>query len=547
MKVKNSTTGETTKLQKGKGQTETLARFKALSCMRMAVQQAVMCESKMGKLPDCYKWNVDASTMIIEDQGKGATMYRVVSCDEAETWERKLLKDPLASLRFQQGLDMGLKWMHLANGNGDFGLMVLIIAVPGMPIGRYFYAEVQGLVFGEDSTKVGRVYFAASRCMKGLPDEPQATVDNERRNCNPWSHYFQVPFLNDIKKYADSYAIIDPATDHPFVSVCTIDGESCVNRELMAPEVFEKLAEHNIELVKNRPSGTAYDNANDASDNFRDKNTGLKHVVQNNIDTSNKFLEAKLDKAFKDMRAAFPSVTMSAAHQKQAVVGCSRFVWVCRSKYVTSEKAIIGFRRTMQVRSPDKDLLRPIFGCEESTVDSFRMMRHLCHTKFSDAEQDNIHLHFPEMMQLQRLNGRVTNEDMDRLQICKLPDDEHKDRDGLCLAQQGPVDLTHNETRQREIVYASRKETAAKEKRLSNARALIDRSTKKVAVAAESAREKVRIKGLSKEEKKTDPACMAKAIDAKEKRDKLAAKKVKDTQALEEAEAIDAEANGMLV
>ena len=40
---------------------------------------------------------------------------------------------------------------------------------------------------------------------------------------------------------------------------------------------------------------------------------------------------------------------------------------------------------------------------------------------------------------------------------------------------------------------------------------------------------------------------MAKAIDAKEKRDKLAAKKVKDTQALEEAEAIDAEANGMLV
>jgi hypothetical protein len=215
-------------LQKGKGQVQTEARFKGLMCTRQAVQQAVMVETKMGHLPDWCKYNVDASTMIIEGQGDGSDMYRVVSCAEADAWETKLLQDPLTSIRFQAGLDMGLKWMFLANGNGDFGRMVLLISVPGMPEGRFYYAQVQGLVFGEDSTKVGSVYFAKSRCMKGLPDnDRQAVADDQNGTCNGWSHYFQGPFLEDIKHYADAYDTINPATGVRFENVCTIDGEYC--------------------------------------------------------------------------------------------------------------------------------------------------------------------------------------------------------------------------------------------------------------------------------------------------------------------------------
>jgi len=128
----------------------------------------VAVEAKMGHIPDRYKWNVDASTMIVESTGKGSILYRIVSCKKADNWEDALLKNPLTTIRHQQGLDMGLKWMHLSNGIGDFGCMVLIVAVPGMPEGRFYYAKVQGLCFGEDSTKYGYVYFAKTRCMKGL-------------------------------------------------------------------------------------------------------------------------------------------------------------------------------------------------------------------------------------------------------------------------------------------------------------------------------------------------------------------------------------------
>ncbi len=67
------------------------------------------------------------------EDGKNGAMYRIVSCDEADQWEKRLLKNPLTSIRFQRGLDMGLKWMLLDNGIGDFGKMVLILAIPGIP------------------------------------------------------------------------------------------------------------------------------------------------------------------------------------------------------------------------------------------------------------------------------------------------------------------------------------------------------------------------------------------------------------------------------
>jgi hypothetical protein len=51
--------------------------------------------------------------------------------------------------------------------------------------------------------------------------------------------------------------------------------ESVVNRELLDPLVFEDLDAAKIQVAKNRPSGTQFDNALHVSDNFRDKNTGI--------------------------------------------------------------------------------------------------------------------------------------------------------------------------------------------------------------------------------------------------------------------------------
>lgn len=528
-KAVNPVTGESTRVQSGKGQVQTTARNSALSCVRMAVQQAVMVEAKMGHLPDWQKWNVDASTMIIKTTGTDAVIYRIVSNEEADAWEQKLLKDPLTTVRFQSGLDMGLKWMHLGNGNGDFGPMTLIIAVPGMPEGRFYYCEVKGLVFGEDSTKIGRVYFAKTRCMKGLSGNEEADTEN---SCNPWSHYFQNPFIQDIDYYARSYNTINPDTNEPYESVCTIDGESCIDRELLDPAVFEKLSAAKIQLVKNRPSGTEKDNSNDASDNFRDKNTGLQMCVSKCIDTSNSFLEANLRDAFAAMRAAYPSVTMTAEHQRKVIGGCTRFVYVCRNKYVTPQKQVIGFQRTFETRVPNMPLLYPIPGREKSTVDAARLINHLCTTAITTPDMENIIRNFNEMVAIQDATGRVDNEVMDRLQICKLPVGEHKDRDRFCLAQQGPLDLTHPETRLREAGYNRRKEIAAEEKAYTDAHALVQKTEEKKLAAVKKKLEKDQVTSLTKEQKKIDPACMNKKQEAKSKKLKADEKTKNDTAAL---------------
>ena len=106
--IKDGKTGKV-KLRKGKGQTRLLARYNAEREVHSAVQQAVVIETYMGGIPDENKANVDASTMIVTDDGNGAEMYEVVSCDKAEYYAQK---DPLTSIRFQSGLDMALKWMH---------------------------------------------------------------------------------------------------------------------------------------------------------------------------------------------------------------------------------------------------------------------------------------------------------------------------------------------------------------------------------------------------------------------------------------------------
>lgn len=504
--------------------------------MRLAVQQAVMIEGYMGHLPDSCKWNVDASTMIIEDQGKNSIMCRVVSCRQADEWQDELMKNPLSSIRFQQGLDIALKWMHLSNGNGDFGKMVLVVAVPGMPDGRFHAVQVQGLVFGADNTLTGWLYFAKTRCMKGLPPASSATVTNSESSSstqdasmgeqdeeaaelisNAWSHYFKNVFLSDITRYSDAYDLIDPETSERYENVCTIDGENCVNRELLDPSIWTALSEANIKVVKNRPSGTAYDNANDAADNFRDKNTGLAVCAKNNINTSNKFLEINMDRALEGLKVAFPDVTISASHWTKIKMGVSRFVHVCKSKYVTSGKAVIGFQRACQVRIPGSDLKRPILGRENSTVDAYRILKKLCFTKIEGTDMNNIMNHFPEMLAEQKSMGRVDNKIMDRLEICCLPEGDFKNRDEKCLAQQGPIELTHPETRARQAAYAARKETAARQKELADAVAFVAAHEEKERKMAATALERNRIAKLSPEEKSIDPACVEQRRVAKEK------------------------------
>jgi hypothetical protein len=414
-----------------------------------------------------------------------------------------------------------------------------------MPDGRFYSAEVKGMVFGADSTKTGVIYFAKTRCMRGrtqagngedlvgAPDD--ADDDDSEPLSNAWAHYFKGVFTRDILSYRAGYNDINPETNELSEDTCTIDGENCVNRELLDTSVWQGLERDKIRIVKNRASGTAKDNANDASDNFRDKNTGLKMIQRNNIDTSNPFLEQNLEEVWTALKRAFPQVKMTSAHWRKVVTAICRFVYVCRSKYVTSQKGIVGFQRACQVRVPGTDLVKSVLGHENSTVDSYRMLKHLCYTKISDGDMDNIFQHFPEMIAIQEREGRVDNVVMDRLQICNIPPGEFKDRDALCLAQQGPVELTHAETRNRQVAFAARKETAIRQKAMDDALALIANDTEKRRKASVAKAEKERVSMLTAEQKELDPFCIAEKAAVKERNDKAKAAKLAKDGALQAA------------
>ncbi len=131
----------------------------------------------------------------------------------------------------------------------------------------------------------------------------------------------------------------------------------------------------------------------------------------------------------------------------------------------------------------------------------------------------NIIQHAPEMVTETRRQGRLSNTFMDTLGIHKLPEVEHRDRDASCLAQQGPVCLTHAATRDREDAYARRQEVAIQQKQLEIAQALVN-STRaavdKAAIATATKRaEAARIAALSPEETKAEAVAKKIAKDAK--------------------------------
>jgi hypothetical protein len=138
---------------------------------------------------------------------------------------------------------------------------------------------------------------------------------------------------------------------------------------------------------------------------------------------------------------------------------------------------------------------------------------------------DTIHENFNQMLAIQAVNARVTNEVMDNLGICKLPEGEHKDRDYLTFCQQGPLVITHAETRAREIAWVTRKEVAKVASVRAKAEALIAKAAEKVANDEAEKLEKARVKGLTPAQRKVDPVSVEKARLAKEKRDKAAATK----------------------
>lgn len=249
-KYKKNKSGES-RTQEDVGQFKTTARDYASRDLWGKLKFACVIMSAACMLPSLLKWNADATAYLCHVEGNGTLMCRVITYGEPTT--------PLESTRYQEGLAVIIKWMHLCNANGDFGPTVLVIATQGMAENSFHHEEVVGLTNGTDSTQVGHIYFCDKRCIKGT----EGTGSQ-----NGWNHWWEHVVIPTLAKYSEAHKILDNTWER-LHSCLTIDGEDVVIKELFSPNIIPLLYSNKIIVVKGSPSDTADDNANDASNNFK--------------------------------------------------------------------------------------------------------------------------------------------------------------------------------------------------------------------------------------------------------------------------------------
>lgn len=526
--------GKIMSFQGGAGQVQTEARLSALRDPRMAVQQAVSVEAYFGDKPDSNKWNADGATTYHGPLGKGAKMVRIVVKDKEEAHNienefRIVDKDPLSSSRFQDDLGIFVKWMHLQNAAGNFGSITLIVKVPKMPEGAYLITRVVGLTNTSDSRRVGQIIWASSRCMKGPKGAEADDMLPNGKSVFGWNQYLTDVLCVDIQEQSDFHNLRDESGVR-IPHACMIDGEMVVAREILSTRVSTVMKSVGLSMVKGRPSCTRMDNYADQSDNFRDLRTGLRVLSEKLIDTSNAILASNIIKSLGELHTDFSTVPLPAPWKKKVIDAILGLTYVLQNGgYVTPGKARIGAIRAGAALDPRQPRTRTVLGRESSTIDFEKIIRKLCYADITAEQYEHILENAPEMIRLNIQHGRLEARTMDRLGIVKLADDQYKNRDELTLCQQGPVDLTHDETVEREAATELRKRNFKKNKiiadKLAKAQKLLDKQQVTEAARANKQREKARVDAMTTTERKEHKAAITKANKKKkELTEKKAAK-----------------------
>jgi hypothetical protein len=286
-----------------------------------------------------------------------------------------------------------------------------------------------------------------------------------------------------------------------------------------------------LSMVKGRPSCTRMDNYCDQSDNFRDLRTGLKTITEKLTDTSNAILATNIGKSLMELQTAFPTLAFPSPWKRKVIDAVLELTYVLQNGgYVTPGKARIGAIRAGAALDPRQPRSRTVLGREKSTIDFEKITRKLCYADLTDDQYEHILENAPEMIRLNSLYGRLETGAMDRLGIFKLEDDQYRDRDERTLCQQGPLDLTHDETVEREAATELRKRdfkvNKIKADKRAKAQKLLDKQQATEAARVNKKREKERIEAMNPADRKKYKAAITKA---NKKKKELAQKKAAKT------------------
>lgn len=151
------------------------ARRKACECIRTSYIWGCLLLAYSGHLRAEYKWNADATTIVVSESLTGSLVCAIKREDDAS---------PVASSSIPDNLNILVKWFGLNNAGGESGPLVLVFAVPSMTEGTFFVVEVLGLASTSFVGDGGFVYFCKTR--GGTPEM--------------WTHYYLNVTVPTIKR-----------------------------------------------------------------------------------------------------------------------------------------------------------------------------------------------------------------------------------------------------------------------------------------------------------------------------------------------------------
>lgn len=201
--------------------------------------------------------------------------------------------------------------------------------------------------------------------------------------------------------------------------------------------------------MKGPPSATGSHQACDRASTFRELKRRIKNQCQKGEISGPKRLTLlnNLNQSFDSLQSLFPSITVTREFKDKVIRGCEIFVDTTKNDCLSDHTIRTGFTICGHHRDISDDLILPSqncnFGLEYSTVDFDKIMSQ-CYTKIPKEEQGKMKAALPQLVKIMRENGRITDIEMDNLNIMKLPEEYHIDRDNFVLWRQHAQLITHD-------------------------------------------------------------------------------------------------------
>lgn len=297
----------------------TTARLEALTCARLAY--IVMCFIwKLCRfLPSVYKWNADCTTFECRPDGRGELVCVV---------REKGDKSQVTSADVSGELNLLIKFFGLGNAEGEFGPVVLIIAIKDMPDEAYFAREVIGVNNTSIPGAKGWIYFCST---KGGTAEM-------------WKHWFSSVCIPTIKNSAEIHDLRDEAGNSYRPFLCT-DGEACILNQAFDDEVMDMFTGASIDYLKLGPSATKTQQPLDASDVFRGTKSGISNIVRKGVNIENGLLRKNVGIFLNEFSREFDNVPLTSKFKAKIMYSVMLIVYTLK-KHLLPYQMQQGFIRT---------------------------------------------------------------------------------------------------------------------------------------------------------------------------------------------------------